>query len=153
LGTVFPRVTGSNLNGKTVELPKELKGKLNIVVIAFIRGQGAQIAEWVPSLNDLVKSNSDLAWYELPTLSATYLPSRPSIDGGMRAAILENDSRERTITLYLGKKEFMQSLNIPHEDTIYILLINKSGQVIWRAENGFTEQKFNNLKETVKENI
>lgn len=153
MNPIFPLVTGSNLNGKTLELPRELKGKLNIVVVAFIRGQGALIAEWVPSLNDLVKRNPDLAWYELPTLSASYLPSRPSIDGGMRAAILENDSRERTITLYLDKKEFMQSLIIPHENTIYILLINKNGRVIWRAEGGFTEQKFNNLRKAVLKNI
>ncbi len=153
LNPVFPRVSGSNLNGKTFELPKDLKGKLNIVVIPFIRGQGVQIAEWVPSLNELVKSNPDLEWYELPTLSDAYLPSRPNIDGGMRAAILEKDSRERTITLYLDKAKFMQSLNIPTENTIYVLLIDKNGEVIWRAAGGFTEQKLNNLNKAIEENI
>ena len=71
----------------------------------------------------------------------------------MRAAILDNDSRERTITLYLDKKEFNQSLKIPKEDTIYLFLIDKEGQVIWKAEDGFTRQKYNDLKKAVKENV
>ncbi len=47
----------------------------------------------------------------------------------------------------------MQSLNIPHENTIYVFLLNKNGEVLWRAEDGFTEQKFAGLNKAVKENI
>ena len=54
-------------------------------------------------------------------------------------------ARERTITLYLDKDEFRQALQLPHEDDIYVLLLDRQGQVLWRAEGAFTPEKGESL--------
>jgi hypothetical protein len=71
----------------------------------------------------------------------------------MQAGIPDINARERTITLYLNKKTFRKELDIPDEKTIYILLINKKGEVIWRTQGRFTNEKSIDLENTVKKNL
>jgi hypothetical protein len=68
----------------------------------------------------------------------------------MRAGLPDPVVRERTITLYLDKDEFRQTLQLPHEDDIFVLLLDRQGQVLWRAEGDFTPEKGESLAEQVQ---
>lgn len=153
MNLIFPKISTYNLEGQKFDLPQDFKGKLNIVVIAFKREHQYLINEWMPFLDDLAEKNPGLAYYELPTLQVTYSLFRRFIDGGMRSGIPDKNARERTITLYINKNAFRKELNIPDEKTIYILLINKDGKVLWRTQGSFTDEKLGNLENAVKENI
>ncbi len=50
------------------------------------------------------------------------------------------------ITLYLEKQAFRQALNIPDEERIYVLLVNRKGEVLWRTEGPFEEEKGQDLQ-------
>jgi hypothetical protein len=153
MNITFPTISSSNLEGNKFELPQDFKGKLNIILIAFQREQQDLVEEWLPFLDDLARKNPDIAFYELPTLNISYILVRRVIDGGMQAGIPDINARERTITLYLNKKTFRKELDIPDEKTIYILLINKKGEVIWRTQGRFTNEKSIDLENTVKKNL
>ena len=153
MNITFPKISSSNLEGQKFELPQDFKGKLNIVIIAFQREQQDLVDEWLPFLDDLARRNPDIAFYELPTLNISYILVRRVIDEGMRAGIPDKNARERTITLYLNKKIFRKELDIPDEKTIYVLLINKKGKVIWRTQGSFTIEKSIDLENAVKENL
>jgi len=153
MSITFPKISSSNLEGQKFELPQDFKGKLNIVLIAFQREQQDLVDEWLPFLDDLARRNPDIAFYELPTLNISYILVRRVIDGGMQAGIPDKNARERTITLYLNKKIFRKELDIPDEKTIYVLLINKKGKVIWRTQGSFTIEKSIDLENAVKENL
>jgi hypothetical protein len=153
MNITFPTISSSNLEGKKFELPQDFKGKLNIILIAFQREQQDLVEEWLPFLDDLARKTPDIAFYELPTLNISYILVRRVIDGGMQAGIPDINARERTITLYLNKKTFRKELDIPDEKTIYILLINKKGEVIWRTQGRFTNEKSIDLENTVKKNL
>ena len=46
----FPRVEGSNLEGKRFALPTDFGAEYNVVVIAFRREQQADVDSWLPFL-------------------------------------------------------------------------------------------------------
>jgi predicted transcriptional regulator len=54
-------------------------------------------------------------------------------------------ARARTITLYVDKAAFRQALELPHEEDIYVLLVDREGNVLWRAEGAFTPEKGESL--------
>jgi hypothetical protein len=144
----FPDVQGSNLEGTRFNLPHDLKGVLNIVIIAFKREQASLLEKWGAALNDFVERHSGLAFYELPVLSLGYSPLRWWIDGGMKAGILEEESRKRTITIYTNKRHFKLQLGIPNEETVYVFLIDNMGKILWRTEGEFTNEKLEKLQST-----
>jgi hypothetical protein len=147
----FPKVKGSNLNGDSYNLPKDLKGTFNIIIIAFRREQTEILEGWATALDAVVSKDQPVEYYELPVLSASYSPLRWWIDGGMRAGIVDQKSRDRTITLYTNKSKFKNQMGIPDEETVYVFLIDKEGNIFWRTEGNVSQQKISELQKILNE--
>jgi len=99
----------------------------------------------------LVKKYPVLKYYELPVLSASYSPFRWWIDGGMRAGIVDEMARRRTITVYTRKRVFKSQLGFLSEETIYLLLVDREGKVFLRLEGEFTEEKSRQLQNAISQ--
>ena len=150
---VFPNVSGSNLEGKSRRLPNDFEGDLNIVIIAFRREHTDLIESWLNSLAQMIGKNTKLGFYELPVLSRAYSPFRWWIDGGMRAGIVDDEARERTVTVYTNKRDFKRRLEIPNEETIYIFLVRRNGTILWQDKGRLIEAKFQKLQNAVQEDL
>ena len=137
----FPTVTGRNLEKRRVNLPGDLMGDLNIVILGFQRTQQSAIDTWIPAVRDLCATSYALRYYEIPVLPKMTKQAEEFINIGMYRGISEKSDRERTITLYLDKQPFEDTLHIPNEDTIHILLMDRQGRIVWRAEGKHTAEK------------
>jgi len=146
---IFPLVQSENLEGRLFTLPKDLEGEFNVLFIAFQREQQIDIDSWLPFVKQQVKQYPALAYYELPTIYRGNPFFRWGLNAGMRMGIPDKKAREVTITLYLDKKAFRKALNIPVEERIYVLLVNNKGEVLWRVEGPFDEEKGRDLKQVI----
>lgn len=147
----FPKVNGSNLLRKKMVLPAALSADFNVVLVAFQQWQQAQVDTWIPFVEQLESRVESLRYYELPVIQRMNVFARTFINEGMRAGIPNPKARERTITLYLDKGDFRRSLAMPHEDDIYILLLDRRGKVLWRSEGGFTPAKGEALERVIQD--
>lgn len=145
----FPTVQGANLLRQSITLPDDFAGELNIVLIPFQQWQQTVVDGWIPTAQQLETDFPGVFYYELPTIQRMNFLSRTFINEGMRAGIPNNKTRQRTITLYLDKQKFRQALDLPDESTIYLLLVDRQGQVLWRAEGGYDPQKAAALREAI----
>ena len=146
----FPSVTGSNLQRRKLDLPEGFEGELNLVLIAFQQWQQSQVDTWIPFAKQLEEAHPGLRYYELPTIQRLNALARTFINEGMRAGIPDPVARERTITLYVDKNAFKQALQLPGEDDIYVLLLDREGRVLWRAEGTFTQELGESLAAAVR---
>jgi hypothetical protein len=145
-----PAVTGSSLQRKRLSLPEAFEGELNLVFVAFQQLQQSQVDTWIPFARQLEANLPEVRYYELPTIRRLNALSRTFINEGMRAGIPDPMARERTITLYVDKNEFRKALQLPHEEEIHVLLLDRSGRVLWHAEGAFTPEKGESLEATVR---
>jgi hypothetical protein len=146
----FPGVTGSNLQRQELELPQGFQGELNLVLIAFQQWQQTQVDTWIPFARQLEETHSGVRYYELPTIRRLNVLARTFINEGMRAGISDPVARERTITLYVDKETFRESLQLSREGDIHVLLLDRHGQVLWQAEGAFTADKGDSLAAEVR---
>lgn len=137
--TRFPVVSGENLARESYDLPGDLEADRNLLLVAFRREQQAAVDTWVPLVAEIEGERSDFRYYELPVISRYYRPFQWFIDGGMRAGIPDADTRSRTITIYTDTPTFRRALDLPTDSTIYALLVDRDGQVHWRAEGPLTD--------------
>jgi len=147
----FPKVSGKDLNGNPQTIPDTLKGKLNLLVVAYQRWHVSPIETWIPYLQTLITEHPNVQFYELPTLRKFNFISQWMIDGGMRGGIRSKEMRERTITLYIDKAEFDETLDIPTEDTIYLFLVDCDGNILWRDTGTFSEEKGKEITQAISE--
>ena len=145
----FPAVRGSSLSGREYSLPADFEGEVNLVLVAFQRWQQELVDTWLPTARRLAETYPTLRYYELPTISRLNFLARAFIDSGMRAGIPDPTARATTITLYLDKLSFRQALELPEEETIYVMLVDRQGQVLWRADGAFAPETGQELEQAI----
>lgn len=145
----FPTIEGSNLERDKVLLPQDLEGDLNVVLVAFQQWQQNTIDTWLAPLEPLERERSGLKVYELPVIQRMNRLYQMVINEGMRAGIPNRRARQRTITLYLDKTSFRRALGMADEDDIYVLLLDRRGQVLWRTRGRYTAEKAAGLAEAI----
>ncbi|CAN5525051.1 hypothetical protein BH10ACI2_BH10ACI2_08890 [soil metagenome] len=150
---VFPNVKGKNLLKKEMNLPQDLGGELNLVIVAFERKQQSTIDVWMPHVKALTERFPRLRYYEIPTISKQPFFVRSFIDGGMRSGIPDPKAREATITLYLDKQKFRNSLGITTEKKIYLFLVDRKGKVFGSWEDAYSAAKLAEIEKKVGEII
>jgi hypothetical protein len=145
----FPNLIAENLNRNKIEIPSQLRGKLNVLIVAFQQWHQSLVDTWIPILAELAEENHEFDFYELPTIRKMNFIFRGFIDGGMRGGIKSIDTRGRTITLYIDKTPFKETLEIATEDTIHVFLVNKQGKIFWRSEGEIDQEKAQSLRSSV----
>jgi hypothetical protein len=148
-GLLFPVISGSNLSGRNMTLPRDFEGRLNVVIVAFFREQQLLVDSWSPILRELRKKHADLHVYELPTISRGYIWMKWIIDNGMRSGIKDPDTRDHTITLFTDTGKFRKELDLPTDRTIYLLLVDSKGVVVWKTAGSMTDAGAKSLMEKV----
>jgi hypothetical protein len=143
----FPAVVGKNLLRQSVRLPQDLEADINLLFVPFLQWQQGEVDNWVPFVQGFAGSISNFDFFELPTIEARGKLTQWFINEGMRAGIPNNATRSRTITLYLDKKKFHKVLDMPDEEHIYLLLVNRAGEILYRERGDFSPEKGKNLQD------
>lgn len=150
---MFPRVTGSNLEGREFVLPEGFEGRLNLVFVAFKREQQSDVDTWLPLARALAARYTGFRYYELPTIYRANAMVRWFIDNGMRRGIPDPEARRSTITLYLDKDQFRSALGIPDENTIHVFLVRPDGRVIWRTEGALSDAAAREVEKVARDDL
>jgi hypothetical protein len=146
----FPLVSGFNLNRQEFIFPQDFEGDLNLIIVPFQQYQQQIVNTWIPFAQEAEVTFPGFIYYELPTIYEMPVLSRTFINEGMRAGIPDQTARERTITLYLDKSKFKSALDIPNENDIYLFLVDQNGEILWRANGAYTQEKADSLQQFIQ---
>jgi len=147
---IFPTVKATSLTNKSYQLPHDLEGELNLVIVAFKQWQQDWVDTWIPSLQSLAYQHKKLRVYEMPTMSRFNGLYRFMIDNGMRAGIPDKAVRAATLCAYIDIPPFAKSLALPTTDTIYLLLLDRRGEILWRGQGAFDQAQLDELAAMVE---
>ena len=142
----FPRLQGRDLTGSVRRLPEAFGDRRTLVFVAFRREQQSTIDSWTPWLRR-PEISKHLAFCEIPVLGRRWAPVRPLIDGGMAAAVHDEEARRRTVTVYGNVESIAAALGIPDRSTVSIFLVERDGHIVDRATGAFDESTAARLAE------
>jgi hypothetical protein len=146
----FPDVSGRNLKRQKFVFPEDFPAKYTIVLMAFYRHHQNDVDTWIPFVGQKENDYEDLTYIELPVIYKMSPIGQFLLNEGMRAGIPDRNAREKTITLYLDKPDFLDSLDIDSEDEIQILLVEEGGEVLWKETGVFSAGKGSALEKTLQ---
>jgi hypothetical protein len=138
---------------RRLTLPADFEGDVNLVLIAFQQWQQSQIDTWLPLAEKLERAYSGFRYYELPVIQRLNVLARTFINEGMRAGIPDSSARSRTITLYLDKGPFRLALDLPDEEQVYALLVDRQGAILWRASGAYAPDKAADLPQVIERHL
>ena len=80
------------------------------------------------------------AWVEMPVVGKGAAIFRSFVDNGMRSGLVDPALRARTITLYESPELVNTPLGFSGRGTIRVLVVRRSGQVLWSTSGGATAE-------------
>ena len=135
MAEIFPTIIGKNLNKQVTAIPDDFSEQPLIVIAAFQRWHQDLVDQSMENL-DKMNMNETHTIIEVPVIKKSSMLQRMRLDGLMRAAISDVGVRQRTITVYLDKQAFRDSLNIANEDTMYWFLVDHATKSILLRGSG-----------------
>jgi hypothetical protein len=135
MAEIFPTIIGKNLNKQVTAIPDDFSEQPLIVIAAFQRWHQNLVDQSMENL-DKMNMNETHTIIEVPVIKKSSMLQRMRLDGLMRAAISDVGVRQRTITVYLDKQAFRDSLNIENEDTMYWFLVDHATKSILLRGSG-----------------
>jgi hypothetical protein len=135
----FPSIQATSLDSVHMNLPADFSGRLNLVILSFAREQQDEVDSWVQPARKIESTHNQFRFYELPTMSRQNLLYRWWFDQALRSNTTDKDLRSRILTAYVNKHSFKKSLKIEDEKKIIAILVDRNGQVYWRADGSYTD--------------
>jgi len=141
---IFPTVTADDLNGDSKTLPADLPGDVTIMFIAYKQNQQEDVNTWVYGLG--LDPYRGPEFVEVPVVGKAARMMRGFVDNGMRSGITDTAMRARTITLYENPALVNDPLGFSGRNDIRVLLVRKSGEVLWSTSGPATAQGLDELR-------
>lgn len=138
----IPQVSAYNLEKEKVTLPSGFTAPVNLLILFFDQDRHQEAESWISAATQLGnEAKQDLHYYLLPVFAKQNFLSRWWMNSSMRSGTPNASTWKWTVPLYLNKEDFKQELNIHSEHEVTVLLVDKTGKVLWRNSGPFTPEK------------
>lgn len=148
LGEPLPTVVGEALDGKKVELPKDLAGKPAILLLGYVQQAQFDADRWIMGL---LQAKTTVRILEVPTIKGM-IPGMFAgmIDDGMRAGIPSEDWGS-VVTLYgSDAATFVALTGNSGGPNMRVLLVDGDGRIRWFHDRGYSATKCLELVEAAR---
>lgn len=146
---VFPTLTAYSLDKAKVNLPADLEGKVNLLLVSFEPEQSKEIETWMPTAQALQHMNFQFRYYRMPVSNQENFIYRWWDTSSLRSVETDPEAWHWVLPIYTNKNDFHRALNIPNEKEIVLLLVDKTGQVLWKSPGRMTDEKKASLENAV----
>jgi hypothetical protein len=144
----LPSIVAKRVDQTPLQLPQELPSARTLALVVFKGQQREEARSWIEGLQ--LNRDDSISWLKLPVL-------RDPGDDGERRGILERlfdghrDSahRSRLVALFTDPDAFVRATGLSSAEHASVLVLDRQGNVLARAEGPFEAGKAQALKETL----
>ena len=137
----FPALTTYNLDKVKVNLPADFECKVNLLLISFEAEQSKDIDTWMTTAQALQHINFQFCYYKMPVSNQENIIYRWWDMSSLRSIETDPIAWHWIFPLFTNKDVFRRALNIPNEHEIVLVLVDKTGQVLWKTPGRMTDEK------------
>jgi hypothetical protein len=143
IGKRFPDVSADSLAKTRESIPESAKGKVTLVVVAFLQQSQPQLDSWLGPFAERFGGKDSFTFYEVPMISSGYKFMRLIIDSGMRGGI-PKEKHKNVVTMYGDVEKYMKELNLEAQFG-HAFLLDKEGIIRWQGKGFATSESLKEL--------
>ena len=144
----LPSFTAKRLDQQHITLPQGIPADRSLALIAFNRTHRAEIESWIDGLQ--LRHDPSIAWFKMPVLKDPGNQSaRDDIESVLLARYTSEADRARLIPLFTDRDAFIRAAGISSTARASVLVVDRDGRVLARAEGQFDQRKGQALRETL----
>ena len=144
----LPTLTAKRLDQQLVILPHGLPAERTLALVAFRSSQRAEVESWIKGLG--LDHDPSIPWFKMPVLNDPGNEvARSDIEKKLLARLPAQIDRSRLVPVFTDREAFVRAAGLPGTEHAWVLVLNRDGQVLARAEGPFDENKAQALRETL----
>lgn len=144
----LPTLTAKRLDRQLVVLPHGLPAERTLAFVAFQSGQRAEIDSWIKGLH--LESDPTIPWFKMPVFSDPGNErARDDIHSQMLARHPAGKDPSRLIPVFTNRQAFIRAAGLTGTEHAWVLVLDRQGRVLARAEGPFDDAKAQALRETL----
>lgn len=129
-------------------LPHGLPADRTLVLVAFGRQHSGEIQSWVRGMR--LDQDAAIAWIKMPVLEDPGSEqARQAIENNLLAGQRSERSRARLVPVFTNREAFSRAAGLSGARHASVLVLDREGKVLARAEGRFDEKKAQALRETL----
>ena len=145
----LPPLTAKRLDQTQVTLPQELPSVRTLALVTFDRSQREEVRSWIDGLQ--LHRQAHIAWVKLPVIAD---PGDEDLRRGILQRLVERhganpNSQARLVPVFTDRAAFVRSAGLSSSQHASVLVLDRQGRVLARAEGAFDAAKADALRETV----
>ena len=147
MGRLHP-VTAKRLDQQVITLPQGFTADRTLALVAFQRGQRAEIESWIDGLR--LRQEQGISWLRMPVLDDPGTETaRNDIHNSLLARHSTSGDKARLVPIFTNREAFIRAAGLSGTDHASVLVVNREGKVLARAEGLFDHDKAQALRETL----
>ncbi len=149
---MFPAISAEALDKTAVNLPLQLEGKLNLLLLFWARDQEPQIETWTAAAQALQHTQSEFKVYRMLVSAHENALYRWWDNSSLRSAETDPELLHWSVPLYTDKHALQEALGLSgNEHKIAAVLVDRSGHILWKAEGPSTPEGRAGLQAATKD--
>lgn len=144
----LPTLTAKRLDQQLVVLPHGLRAERTLALVAFQSSQRAEIDSWIKGLR--LESDPTIPWFKMPVFNDPGNErARDDIHNQMLARHPAGRDPSRLIPVFTDRQAFIRAAGLTGTEHVWVLVLDREGKVLARAEGPYDERKAQALRETL----
>jgi len=144
----LPTLKAKRLDSQMLTLPHELPASRTLALVAFQGGHRAEIESWIRGLQ--LANDTNIAWMKMPVLEDPGSEgARSAIENRLLARHTSQADRARLLPIFTDRAAFVRAAGLSGTEHVGVLVVNRDGRVLARAEGHYDQDKAQALRETL----
>jgi len=140
----LPEPTVKRLDQQRIVLPRGLTAERTLALVAYSKAQREEIHSWMNGLR--LDKDSDIAWIKMPVYAD---PQDEDVRVAVERKLQTHPNRERIVPVFTDRQAFIRAAGFSGTEHVSVLVLNRDGKILARAEGRFDENKAQALRETL----
>jgi hypothetical protein len=152
VGKPFPSLTGTDLQDKSVTIPKDTKGKYTVVGVAYSQKADEALKGWFQPVYEtfIYESDYDVNTYFIGMISGIKEVAAGTIEKKMKKGV--DPVLHKHMLLYKGDiKDYKDALGLKEKDTPYFFLLDKNGKIVYVTSGAYSDAKLEKAEEILED--
>jgi hypothetical protein len=129
-------------------LPQGLPAERTLALVAFQRSQRGEIQSWVDGLR--LEEDRTISWLRMAVLNDPgNEQAREAIEARMSERLNSGTDRSRLVRVFTDREAFVRAAGLSSAEHAWVLVLNRDGKVLARAEGAFDEDKARAMRQTL----
>jgi hypothetical protein len=144
----LPTLTLKRLDQQRIVVPHGFLADRTLALVGFSHEHHEEIDSWIKGLR--LDQDSSISWFKMPVLNDPGdEDARSAIENKMLARNPSEQARSRLVPVFTNRQAFIRAAGLSGTEHASVLVVNREGKVLARAEGRFNEEKAQALRETL----